>query len=265
MARLLVRFKSGDFERKGYLGDEIRDLLPKVREIHNDAFHFFYELAEYAQKRFTQLTSSPAGSRQKMLAIAFFAKILAGTQAGCILSNHGLAVDARTVLRSALDALFLLRKTVKEPGFSKRYYDADDLKRLNRMKEYFKQTRDHETVDSIQGRIDEDGLKKLENIEKLAASVGMSDQYKRLYRIFCDDAHGNPRSLQRPALPSGDLDWGPQFGYAPADVLVGSYLLLVALWQLESLSDLKSETELHAFRERLTAMVPKYLPSEKSS
>ncbi len=180
MTMLKIIFPTpGDFAQKGYLGDEIRDLLPKVRETHKDAFDFFYELNEYAQRLFAELTSAPSESKQKALAISFFAKILEGTQAACILSNYGLASDARTVLRSVLNTLFLLRKTVKEPGFEKRYFDADDWRRLTRMKEYFKGKRDHAIADSIQKKIDEEGLKRLESIEKIATSVdvGMSSQY----------------------------------------------------------------------------------------
>jgi uncharacterized protein DUF5677 len=249
----------GDFVQKGYLGDEIRDLLPKVRETHKDAFDFFYELNRYAQTHFAKLTSPSEENMQKSLAISFFAKILEGTQAACILSNYGLAVDARTVLRSVLEATFLLGNTVKEPSFAKRYLGADDFRRLRRLKQYANDTSDKKLADSIQRHINENALRDLEHLSKLAENVGMNTHYKWLYRMFCDDTHGNLRSLQRSILPGGDLNWGPQFGYAPADVLVGGLLLLLSLWQLEPLFDLKIETELQAFKNRHTALMPKYI------
>jgi hypothetical protein len=267
MATLRINIPpSGDFAQKGYLGDEIRELLPKVREAHKDAFDFFYELNECAQRVFTELTGGSVDeSMQKSLAISFFVKILEGTQAACILSNYGLAVDARTVLRSALEATFLLRNTVAEPGFAKRYFAADDFRRLRQLKKYANATSDKQLEDSIQRSIKEEALRGLEHISELAENVGMTTDYKWLYRILCDDTHGNLRSLQRPGLPDGDLNWGPLFGYAPADVLVGSYLLLMALSQLENLFELKIEAELQMFNERYTALKSKYFSSGRPS
>lgn len=260
-----------DFDRKGFLGDEIQESKASVVKSYQKLFDLFYELNEYSQEKKFEIQPHDQNG-QEVLSACLFIRILNGAQAACILSSHGLANDARVVLRSILEGLFILTKMVKDPSFVREYVGADEVKRLKIIRAAHssshpvfaeaKNSATDEVIESLQHRIDKEGFTEL-NVKNIAESAGMGLYYESVYRPLSDDIHTAVRSLERyvGTDSEGDLDrieWGPQFGDVPMNLPMAIDVLLRSWQAINNLFKLGMESKLRTYMKRLETVQAEY-------
>jgi Family of unknown function (DUF5677) len=259
MATLIIRGTFGDFATKGYLGDEIREFRPSVIKKFQEYFDLFHEVSEYAHQKKFDINIEGKDSQHRFAAF-LFARVLTGTPTVCFLSTYGLSNDARVVLRSTLEALFILIKIVKEPSFVTQYMGSNEVNRV-RMMNAARNARytppeikdvEDELLDYLNKRVKEERFRELKACD-IASSVGMDMHYDGMYRRLSNDVHVAAESLQ-PYLDSeiaGMIEWGPQFGGLATNLMSATDLLLRALNIIDGLFGMGMENELRAYRERL--------------
>jgi hypothetical protein len=262
----------GDLNRRGFLGDEIQESKASVVKSYQKLFDLFYELNEYSQKKKFEIQPHEQNG-QEVLSACLFIRILNGAQATCILSSHGLANDARVVLRSILEGLFMLTKMLKDPSFVRVYVGADEIKRLkiiraarNSSHPVFAETKNSatdEVIESLQKRIEKENFPKRLNVKDIAESVGMGLYYESAYSLLSDDIHTAVRSLERYVGTDSEggldrIEWGPQFGDVPLNLAMAIDVLLRSWAAIDNLFKLGMESELKTYMKRLETVQAVY-------
>ena len=117
-----------DFNEKGFLGTAIVEFSKSVEEHYAAFFEACSRINELAHAvKFELEVHNKDG--QEVLAATLFLRLLNGFQATVILSRLGLVTEAKIVLRSALESLFILRLLCKDEKFLAEYVGSDEVRR----------------------------------------------------------------------------------------------------------------------------------------
>ncbi|HSV61516.1 MAG TPA: DUF5677 domain-containing protein [Variovorax sp.] len=109
----------------GFLSDAARNLRDTVHAEHGELVKLHYASNRLAVGIQHLLDIHPE-RLQETTAAALYARSLASTQGAVLLLEHGLPTQAKTVLRSALEALFPLCAIEKKPELASTILDTHD-------------------------------------------------------------------------------------------------------------------------------------------
>ncbi len=121
-----------------------------------------------------------------------------------ILGIKGLLFEAKVVLRSVLESLFILKLLCEEEAFALEYLGSSQVQSLKWMKiaretqdpnfESIRQYATPEVMEALDREIKQHGLKKLE-VEPIAKRAGLHHFYNTQYRLLSEQVHCLPISL----------------------------------------------------------------------
>jgi hypothetical protein len=160
-------------------------------------------------------------------------------QASVLLAERGLVSQAASLVRVAVDGLILMAKTCKEPDFSNQYRALGRESQRKKLKAIIKNPAPG--LDSLRGiapgllnKLGDEGKPDIppKTIEKWAKDVGLHTLYDATYRLFSDDVHSGPASLDRCLRKdkSGHpiaFAWGPDIEPDPRAVLLEATRVLL--------------------------------------
>jgi DNA-binding phage protein len=173
---------------------------------------------------------------------------LQSVQGAVLLGERGLVIEARTLVRAAIEALFYVGASIRDSGF------AEDLGRehVHRMDKLAKA---HARLAALRGPEDiEVGKQLIEDardkerqgrrlpLPDVAAKAGMTSTYEGLYRVLSSDAHSNIMSIYSTWSSNAKeptISWGPD---RDLNVL-GDTLLLAAFVGLLLVDELNSRID----------------------
>lgn len=188
--------------------------------------------------------------RQRVIAAGFLGRLLRLSEAGILLTHRGLEHDAAILIRAAVELYAKLRLCTLDPGFHRRYVEAD-LYRKRKMVDGSlslpdlpedRRTRLEEERRELQGEIDGRGAKKLPVIEQLCSDAGCERDYQFVFRITSAAVHTAPRVLSdlvkmKDGRLTG-LDFGPRAANASLYILTLAEYLLRATGDFQHLMGL---------------------------
>jgi len=261
-----------DFNEEGFLGTAISDFTKAVESRYSDFFDACNKINKLAQGLKFELQIHNKDGREVLVATLFL-RILNAYQAIILVTKLGLIVEAKVVLRSAIESLFILRLLSQDRKFLTEYVGSDEVRRLKWMNvaldsksTLFDKLRDHATSalrEELKGKIDKNQWKELKTID-VASRAGLKEMYDTDYRLLSEEVHTLPISMEYllGADEDGDIrtfEWGPTDKgidyvlFTAIRVLFISLVALAELFELNKAEDLRSiDATLHALAERLS-------------
>ena len=168
----------------GFLSDAVREVRHEVHRTYVPHVNLAYATNRRAVALQHEL-SIHADKLEESLGAALYARTLAFTQSAALLLEHGLPVQARTVLRAGLESLFPLAALAKDRSLAPSLltsHDADRRTLVDRIRRWNPALRA-----SIDSRLSEaelsamaSGAGKATNVYELAKVADMEDWYLTL-------------------------------------------------------------------------------------
>ena len=251
---------------EGFLSEHLEPYRERIRAKHQPHYALIFEINKFCQNlKFKMHVHSRDG--QQVFGAALFVKLLADTQAAVLLLERGLASQARSLLRVAIEALIILGKLSRSHEFVEALIRLGEQQRLKLVRAI--QRNPSPDLDSIRSEISEDVIRGIEQIvgdipneslEQWARELGLLQAYDIEYRLFSNDVHSKPRALEHylEVNENGDyaaINWGPQL----SDDLEGEYLeaariLTVALSFINIVFKLNIEAQITEFTSKILGL-----------
>lgn len=212
---------------EGFLSEEIKKYINQIISKYQSFFTLGQEVNQSTHKVKYELEVHNEDAQQMVSACALI-KLLNNFQSIYILCTYGLIIDAKIILRSMFETLFILKLSCEDVEFVKKYVEADQIYRqklLNVAKNnpggVFDETRQYateEVLNKIKQDIDANDIQELK-IEQLAQRAGMKAHYDTSYRMLCNPVHSGARSLEGYLMFDGNKKVsGLNFGPADVDI-----------------------------------------------
>lgn len=193
-----------DFDDNGFLGLQAEDISKDILKKYNEWFDLCFDINSFVQKVKYDLTIHSMDG-QEVISTCLFLKILNGFQACLILGKYGLVSEAEVLLRSLLEALFIMKACMNDEDFMREYVKSDEVKQLKLMKSAYKhdapvfmQTRKYATVERMKQLEEKKARKEIKelNVGDVAEKAGLKVLYDSAYRLLSDSVHCGPKSLE---------------------------------------------------------------------
>ena len=236
----------------GFLSKDLAHVQNHIRNHYAKYFDVIHRVNTFCQRVKYRLSVYSLDGRE-IIAACVMIKILNDMQAAILLIERGMASQARTLIRTGLEALFILANICRVEGFWRSFILSDQLARLRLLRAI----RDHpsalledvrpyvtpELIDRLNQEIREQGITE-EKVEHLARRVHLQSLYDGAYRLFSQDVHTSPRALETYAAFDQDTNlvgfvcW-PQADDLEAELTVIPRILILAFAVVNELFGLK--------------------------
>lgn len=258
----------GHSEDEGFLSEEAGAVQKDIRAKYATWSGVVRRLNIFAHRVISRVSVQSRDGQQVLVACVLI-KLLGDIQGAVLLAERGLESQARSLLRIAVEAFFVLVNLCKEEEFLRTFIYKAEIERLKLVKairknpaRVFDDVRSYMTPELIERLTRE--IKEVvippEWVKELARRAGLSHFYDGPYRLLSQDVHTSARSLERYAITDKAdelvrLHCGPltdDFNFihsTAAQVLVG------ALGAVDSLLGLKLETELRPLDQEVVALL----------
>jgi len=193
-----------DFDDYGFLGLQAEDFRREIERRYNEWFRLCFDINHFAQKAKHELVIHNMDG-QEVISACLFLKILNGFQGCLIQARYGLASEAEVLLRSSLEALFIMKACMNDEDFMREYIKSDEVKQWTLMKAAYKhdapvfmETRKYATserIKELQGKKERKEIKEI-NVSRVAEKAGLEVLYDSAYRLLSDSVHCGPKSLE---------------------------------------------------------------------
>lgn len=213
-----MSFEPGSLELRGFLSAEITGFIEGFRKNHSKSFSESDHVSDLATQTITKSDLNSA-TLSELAAIAFWGRCVVSCQAAILLCERGMARDAQTTLRSALESLIygvaLLREEkvllrMEAQVCKEKLKQIDAIKKVPNRKEIF--TDEH--LDALEGfKADmptgERGISVFEAAQLADMEMFYSIMYRGLSLISSHATLTSIESLLHPKAGGFDLVIGP--------------------------------------------------------
>jgi Family of unknown function (DUF5677) len=176
------------FNEFAFLSDELEGWVADFKKNHHECLTLAHEANSLALETFSRCHNNGDDARLFLCSI-LLVRIITNFQSFLLLEMRGLEAEARAILRSLLEALFVLQANEKSPGFSGRYarHSMNEhrkyLKKLDELKalgvEYLPD------LQALTPFTKDDALA----IWQIAKEAGMEEIYVMQYSRLCMHTH----------------------------------------------------------------------------
>jgi len=184
---------------EGYLSSDISAYPQEIRARNAEYFRFFDKVHRfYHEKKFLVRPHNRDG--QHVFAVGLSVKLICDVEAAVILMERGLSSQSRSMLRVATETLIKLANICKAYEFVEAYIKTGEHQRLlflRGMRNNPSHAYDFilpELTDELISEISENASDK--KVAQWARDAGMSDLYNVPYRLYSQDVHSAPASLE---------------------------------------------------------------------
>lgn len=263
-------------DEKGFLGKEIEQWIPKIRDAHLRFFTLADEVNKYCQGAIYNLRPH-SKDKQEVLVSTLYIRVLNNYQASVLLAERGLSPQCGVLARSMIEALFSLSAIAKNEKYADEFILDDQRNRLSFLYKYrefhhglLPETQKEE-VELLEQQLKQEistGEIKKKTTEQWSKDAGMHDWYLTTYAVLSQSVHSKVRDLEKYLVLNGEneiveLRWGPD-DYNVEKVLAALIqAMLTALNKVRSLFNKKQEAEASEFQERLNTLVKEQLDDFK--
>lgn len=266
-----------DFDEKGFLSTSIDDFSKSVQVQYSKFFELSHQINELAHAIKFELKVHNR-DRQEFLAATLFLRLLNGFEVVVILGIKGLLFEAKVVLRSVIESLFILKLLCEEEAFALEYLGSSKVQSLKWMNiaretqdpnfESLRQYATSEVMETLRKEIEQHALRKL-NVEPIAKRAGLHHFYNTQYRLLSEQVHCLPISLDPFMVQDEDgelssFDWGPKHDDLDVVLFTNVQMLLVALEAITQLFEVNRREKLGQIHQDLAELSP-LLGADKSA
>jgi hypothetical protein len=268
-----------DFNEKGFLGSQIDEFTTSAKTRYSQFFDLAYKANELAHVLQFELNGKVHNrDPQEFISATLYLRILNGYQATVMLAMKGLIFEAKVVLRSLLESLFILKCVSKEEEFGYEYLKScyvQSLKWMNIAHQskdaHFESVRKYATPEvmaALKKRIEEDKCKELPTIEIISQRADLHSLYNTQYRLLSEQVHSLPISLDQFLIRDeegeiAEFDWGPKHEDIDFILFTAIQILLIALDSITKLFEVDKTEQLKILDDGLSVLAPLLGKQEK--
>jgi len=210
-------------EKEGFLAKALNDFHQEVRKKYPKHFDAAFDANRYAQqlqykieikKNYTD--DGVQIDTDHILAAILYSRTVSSYQAFLLVSQRGMAQQAKMLLRCMFETLFPLVSIQKNEGYAKRLIAADECDRLKTFNKIIRLKYRQDPNDAILEEvkalaeiskrvIEENKLKKI-GVADNAENAGLLDWYDTAYSLLSGTVHASIRSLQESLVLDSDDD-----------------------------------------------------------
>lgn len=256
-------------DKEGFLSEDIAGWIEKHR---NDNYQWF-ELAEKVNRIGNSLMYKLqiySENGKQVIAAALFVRILGFYQASLLLSERGMINESKVILRSMLNATFIICAITNSEEVLQDYVKEDihhRIKALRKIKdnphffnqEFYKEVENevNNLLDQLVRERDEHKPKKL-TVQYLAKKANMLDFYNTAYSLFSDTEHASARDLEQYLILNEKKEikgfkWGPSVAGIDRLLLTAIETLTYAIQCIEKIFDIK-ESHIKRIIEKISVL-----------
>lgn len=255
-------------EIDGYLAQDMSHWIDKHRTENAAWFSLAEEINQFAQERMLKLDIHSRDYQGLLVGTAFLRAV--GLFQGVVLmSERGMIFEAGTLLRSQIEAMFVIGAAAKDRAFAHRYILSERAGKLRLMKNLLKSNGEVKEIvdtsiswgkaDSLRASLKADRINDIQ-IKDIAVAADRLNWYAAVYTYLSQMvAHPTPLSLDNYLFaPNGEdvqeFLWGPDvFGI---DYILSAAVesLIVVLEGVSNMFEKKWSSVLDSLHSRLTAL-----------
>lgn len=192
------------FEKEGFLSREAEIYAQEIIKKHQEIFNLCFDVNKFVHEHKFKMAIHNGSAKELILACLLIRQVNI-FQSIILLTRLGLIVEAKILLRSMVEGLFITKACYDDEKFITKYILSDQMSRLkllnaaknnpDRVFDDLKDAMADDWVQDIKKDIDENNIEEL-RIQQLAEKVGLKSHYDSAYRLLSNPTHGGPRSLE---------------------------------------------------------------------
>jgi hypothetical protein len=194
------------FDEVGFLGEQIKEFSQENYEKHKALFEVGYVINKYTYQIKNSLKID-SNNGQQVIGSSLFSRIHNGFQAIMILYRMGLETESKVILRTILEASFVLKAISDNEDEVTNFVNTDKRKQEKLLKSIFEKDKlniyedlrkslSKEQLDNLKQEIKEEGIKDVE-VYEWANKANMDVFYAYLYKTLNSEVHTDIRMLEK--------------------------------------------------------------------
>jgi hypothetical protein len=262
-----------DFQRRGFLSLQSEQNAQEFREISCDWAKCFLDVNECAQRTFHAIKLSERDYR-RILAYSVFYRILTAYQSIFLLTQRGIDIESKVLLRTMTEALFVLKATVKVEDFASRYIRSDEDTRRRLLEKTMRVTEENlqrgeklfvsqigvekmrRELQTLQAKRSARALVPEMKKDDIAREAGLENVYNTHFAFFSMFTHLTPTGMRQlfTVNESGQVTafkCGTYYEDANANLRVAMVFMLSALSAVNEIFTLNISKDISELEERL--------------
>ena len=209
------------FEESGFIGSSIQSWIKKIHENHTALFRVADETNKMCQGSLSDIDAHNKDPQEIVIACLYI-RILSNYQSIYIHCERGMIPEARTILRTMYEAIFILGAVVKDSKLALTYIKEHDKRRHEFIQKLKKlqdkpDNYDHAKLLELENTLQEE-IKQIEKFktEDWAKRAGLHDIYLGAYTVLSGTVHVKISDLEQYTIvdEKGDIR---DFKYGPDD------------------------------------------------
>lgn len=213
-------------EKSGFLSKDISKYKEYHRKKNEEIFRLCEELNEYAHSTMWKMKITNE-YLPEILSACVYVRVLSNFQSIIILTEYGLLNEAKIILRSFVEGMFIMVAIAKDKDYSRTILAQDTIERERAYKTIkrnivagiFKSGKPsldevERKLEEIKKDIEEKNIKKIYKRD-LSKAAGLESYYDTVYHLLSGYVHINPRDLESYLDITEDrkvkeIKWGPE-------------------------------------------------------
>lgn len=276
----------------GFLSPSIESVINDFSERYGAWKKLYHELNKFAVAQFYKPQIENDDMRSLLIFSCYY-RALTVYQAVYLLVERGNDTEGKSVLRNLVETAFVLRASINDAAFAKRYIRLDEKRRIQFYEDGIKLHEENKAAKQPTFLTDEkanemrkavaDYKKKAAdtksalhiskadkqwNIKKIAEAAGLAHFYKKEYAHLCKYTHPSPYGMRDYLITDAagkiaSFKIGPRDEDAEADMRLAIVMMIVILGSAGRYYGLAIETELQAFKDKLDVVIANSLTQIK--
>ena len=242
-------------DKDGFLSKDIVEWIKKYRQAYQEWFDLSENSNRIAHSTMHNLQVNKQNAQQ-VLSATLFVRILGFYQASIILAERGMINESKVILRSMLNATFIICTIANSEEVMSEYFNDDFHHRIKSLrkieenphlfeKELYKEVQKEVSVllnQLLQERVE--SKPKEITVRYLAEKANMMDFYNTVYSYFSETEHSSARDLEQYLVVNGEkeikgIKWGPSVVGIDMLLLTGIENLIHATNSIEKIFELE--------------------------
>ncbi|RXZ80414.1 hypothetical protein EBB07_18850 [Paenibacillaceae bacterium] len=254
------------FDEAGFLGDQIVEWARENYHKHKFVFDVGFELNKYAYVLRNSLTINSENGQQ-VISSTLFSRIHNGFQTTLVLYKMGLETEAKVILRTILEASFILKAVTNNEEEVVNFINTDKRKQKQLLeiileKDNFniykdlKSSLNKEQLEQLKQEIKEEDIKDVK-VYEWANRADMAVFYAFVYRILSSDVHTDIRVLEKYLVLDEEkqnvigIDSLPNHVDIVRSLFTAYSIMIISLNCLNELFELQQDNILQAYEEKI--------------
>ena len=248
------------------MGDEIEEFSLENYQKHLALFEVGYDINKFSIRVLYSLKID-RDNGQQVIGCSLFSRIHNGYQAILLLYRMGLETEAKVILRTILEASFVLKAISDDVDEVTNFVNTDKRKQERLLKSIFEKDRlniyedlrkslSREQLDNLKQEIKEDGIKDIE-VYEWANKAQLDVYYAYVYKTLNSEVHTDIRMLEKYLEIDEENYEITGINSLPSDrdinrsLFTAYSIMLIALNCLNKVFELKQDEVLKSYEERV--------------